>query len=110
MCNFFSCIVTKAGEVLFTESESHEEVISRSGMKDNLRHFVRVEYTPKEGYIIDEANIPEWYERVAAKAEQNVVAIYIRIAPAWEEYEKVEQPALDEYKSAIANVQGYLKA
>jgi len=108
MCDFFSCIITKAGKVLFTESKSHEEIIARSGLKDNLEEFIRAEHTPKSGYILDEETTPEWYERIAAQAKANATATYKRVAPAWAEYERVDQPALDEYKSAIMNVPGFL--
>jgi hypothetical protein len=97
MCNFFSCIVIRTGEVLFTEYESHEEVIARSGQKDNLEEFIRAEHTAKSGYILDEETIPEWYEQIAAHAKTNVTATYKRVAPAW-----------DEYKSAIMDVPGFL--
>lgn len=85
MCNFFSCIITKTGDVLFTESESHEVVVSRSGLVDDLNHFVRAEYTTEAGLSIDERTIPEWYERVAAKARERAIATYGVVQPAWAE-------------------------
>jgi len=118
MCNFFSCIVTKDAKVLFTEVDSHEEVILRSGLHDDAMDFVRIEYTEEKGYRIDERTIQEWYERIAAQAEQAVIATYRRIQPSWSEYDKIVQAAHAdkivqaahaEYKRGIANVQGYEK-
>ena len=97
MCNFFSCIVTRNGEVLFTEEDSHEEVIGRSGLKDDLEHFVRVEYNSENGYAVDEKSIPDWYERIAVMAEQNVKQVFDKVNLFKKEYNKIKQLAWDEY-------------
>ena len=97
MCNFFSCIVTKDAAVLFTEVDSQDEVILRSGLIDGTLDFVRIEYTEEEGYKIDDEIIPEWYERIAALAEQRVIAIYRRIQPSWSECDKILQSVFSEY-------------
>lgn len=97
MCKFFSAIATRDGNVLFTEKDSHETVIARSGLEDDLSKFVRVEYDGEQ-YTVDEQSIPEWYERIAAKAEHATTRIYKRIVPWHGEYKKIEQRALDEYE------------
>ena len=104
MCDFFSCIVTKDAAVLFTEVDSHDEVILRSGLKNDTKDFVRIEYTEKKGYRIDEKTIPEWYERTAALAEQAVIAIYRRIQPSWSKYDIVLQSVLSEYDTLEQSV------
>ena len=98
MCKFFACIVTKTGGALFTESESHEKVVLRSGLVDDLKHFVRAEYTAEVGYSIDERAIPEWYERIAAKAEEAVKATYDAVQPAWVECCNNIELLLDVYR------------
>lgn len=110
MCKFFSCIATKAADVLFCELTSHEVLISRSGLQDNLEHFVRVEYTDEKGYRLDEQTIPEWYERIAAKVKQNVIAKYIRIQPLWAEYDKIKQSARANYIESVVDIPGYIDA
>jgi hypothetical protein len=55
---FFTCIVTTTGDVLFTEEDSHDTIIMRAGLIDDLKHFVRIEYTHIGGYIINEKGIP----------------------------------------------------
>jgi hypothetical protein len=100
MCEFFSCIVTRLGDVLFTESESHETVIYRSGFVDNLKFFVRVEYDRKHGYIIDEKTIPEWYERIAAKAEKDVKRTHTKVLRAFKAKEKTIKKERRNYRAA----------
>ena len=97
MCNFFSAIITRDGRVLFTEEDSHEEAIKRSGLADDLKHFVRVEYNEECGYQIDERMIPGWYERIAAKAEQNAKAIFTKILPLHTEYDEIERSVWVKY-------------
>ena len=49
MCNFFSCVATKDGRILFTEQDSHSEIIRRAGLRDDeqfMRAFVRLEIVP----------------------------------------------------------------
>lgn len=99
MCDFFSCLVTRAGDVLFTETDSHDVAIERSGLIDDLEHFVRLEYAPSRGYIIDENSIPEWYERLACKARRNVKAAYRRIAGDHKIMIQSRLKAYNEYKT-----------
>jgi cytochrome c556 len=68
MCHFFSCIAMKDGRLLFTEDDSHEEIIRRAGLRDNdlsiNRPFVRLEITPPFNRVtVDEDNtLPEWWD------------------------------------------------
>jgi hypothetical protein len=82
MCNFFSCIVTKEGHVLFDPiSDSHESIISKYRDRYNLiddtsnpqeMKFARVEITPSNGDVfqpfdewrfkIDQSITPIWFD------------------------------------------------
>lgn len=99
MCNFFTCIVTTTGDVLFTEENSHDTIIMRAGLIDDLKHFVRIEYTPIGGYIIDEKGIPEWYERMAAKAKESVKVAHNKVVAAHNAMMKIRNKAFEEYKA-----------
>ena len=78
MCNFWSCILTREGKVLWSEAtSSHEEIIKENNLKDNKlidRDFIRLEVHSKNKidlfsknaknweFKIDEANtLPEWF-------------------------------------------------
>ena len=78
MCNFWSCILTREGKVLWSEAtSSHETIIQENDLKDNKlqdRDFVRLEVHPKTRmdlfskdkgkweFKIDEAvTLPEWF-------------------------------------------------
>jgi hypothetical protein len=81
MCEFFSALVTKTGEVLWHEmTDRHELLIAHFGLPDTaepnvgMRPFIRVEFTPAlindipdyatpENYQlkIDERNSPIWF-------------------------------------------------
>jgi len=69
MCKYWSGIVTKDGKVLFTEDDSHETVIKRSGLNDcslENREFVRIEVENgnMKNYRVDESDtLPSWYEK-----------------------------------------------
>ena len=110
MCEFFSCIATKKGEILFCEKNSHEETIERANLKDNGHNFVRIEYTTEGGLRVDEQNIPEWYERAAARTEEEIKKLYQKVAPASEDYEKIKAQALEDYKSRLQQIEGYVGA
>jgi hypothetical protein len=80
MCSFFSCIVTKSGDVLFDELEdSHEKIIEKYKDKYDLRdnetepnelRFARVEILPPSGDVF--ADLKSW----TFKIDQ-------QIKPAW---------------------------
>ena len=69
MCKYWSGIVTKDGKVLFTEDDSHETVIKRSGLNDcslENREFARIEVENgnMKNYRVDEFDtLPSWYEK-----------------------------------------------
>ena len=110
MCEFFSCIATKDGKILFCEDDSHEETIKRANLKDNSHDFVRIEYTPEMGLRVDAQSIPEWYERSAHRIEDGVKKLYQNVAPAWEDYKKIEAQALEDYKSRLQQIEGCVGA
>src|SRR5262245_53588078 len=81
MCQFFSAIVLKNGDVLWHEAtDSHHELISHFKLPDqNLcSHFCKIEFTPKsredglsdfgnaDGYSlrVDEATEPSWFAEI----------------------------------------------
>ena len=99
MCDFFTCIVTIRGDVLFTEEDSHDTVIMRAGLIDNLKYFVRIEYTPTYEYLLDEYSIPEWYERIVAKAKEDVKATYRKVVVAHSTMMKIRSKAFEEYEA-----------
>ena len=121
MCEFFSCIATKDGKILFCEDDSHEETINRANLKDNGHDFVRLEYTQGMGLRVDAQSIPEWYERSVHRIEDEVKKTYQNVAPAlgdynkikaqaWEDYKKIEAQALEDYKSRLQQIEGYVGA
>ena len=58
MCNFFSCVVTKEGRVLWKEGvDSHSRIIKEC---DDYTNYVKIEYT-KEGLYVDQDIIPAWF-------------------------------------------------
>ena len=64
MCQFFSAIATKDGRLLFTENDSHEEIIERAQLRDTelyLRHWVRIEQRPGTHMRVDETSTPTWF-------------------------------------------------
>ena len=100
MCNFFSCIVTRDGRVLFTELDSHETIISRAGLRDNhMANFVRLEVLPPfTECTVDEREIPAWFEESAEEYKDRAVQLAIKVNGLKEEYEKIRQFALEEYQ------------
>ena len=76
MCNFWSCILTREGEVLWSkDTDSHEELVNRHDLNDRKlkdRDFVRIEINPVDAtskdrgdwrYKVDEeGTLPVWYE------------------------------------------------
>ena len=76
MCNFWSCILTREGDVLWApDTDSHEDLVTRHGLNDHKlwdRDFVRIEINPTNSlskskgdwrYKVDEeGTLPVWYE------------------------------------------------
>lgn len=81
MCQAFSCLFMKNGEVLWKfGTDSHEDLIRAAKLIDDGREqtFVRVEITPRNQsylrpdkwvYRVDQGNRPEWYRAEFAEAE-----------------------------------------
>ena len=75
MCNFWSCVLTREGKVLWDKDKtSHEDIIKKHRLKDDRledRDFVRLEISPKDirskrksdwVYKVDEeGTLPKWY-------------------------------------------------
>ena len=82
MCEFYSCIVTKTGNVLDSEmSDSHEHIIKENNLKDDKiinRTWCRIEITPPNfkfdaplnewNYRIDEPENIDWHTEKHKKA------------------------------------------
>jgi len=104
MCNFFSCVATRDGRILFTEQNHHSEIIMRANLRDtdlHLRHFVRLECVPPfDSVTVDEqGTLPGWFENERASIEARVIELAKRVASAWEQYEAVERPAREQYQA-----------
>lgn len=66
MCNYFSCILTQDGRLLFTEDDSHSIIIERAGLDDSqvfLRSFVRLECEPPFVDVDwdEDDTLPPWF-------------------------------------------------
>ena len=81
MCQAFSCLFMKNGEVLWKFGvDSHEDLVQAAKLQDDGREqtFVRVEITPRNQsymrpdkwvYRVDQGNRPEWYRAEFAEEE-----------------------------------------
>ena len=79
MCNFFSCIVKKNGEVVWDSAiDNHSELVELGKIQDDTADtakmkFARVEITPPDGDVfsplekwilkIDETITPDWFKK-----------------------------------------------
>jgi hypothetical protein len=91
MCQFFSAIVLKNGDVLWHEAtDSHSDLVRHFALPDNThcRHFAKVEFTPAAGATrlryedvdkytlrVDEGTAPGWFADVERSAEKKLRAI-----------------------------------
>jgi hypothetical protein len=96
MCNFWSCLLTRDGKVLWDPAiKSHEELVEKYGLKDAKlqdRDFVRLEITPpnndvmnkKRGdwkYKVDEeGTLPDWYQNDTLAQEHLVWVEWARMS------------------------------
>jgi hypothetical protein len=81
MCEAFSCLFLKNGEVLWKFGvDSHEDLVQAAKLQDDGREqtFVRVEITPRNKsylrpdawtYRVDQDDRPEWYRAEFAEEE-----------------------------------------
>jgi hypothetical protein len=86
MCNFFSCIATRDGRLLFSEDDSHEVIVNRANLRDNdahIQHFVRLEIVPPFDKVhVDEQSIPAWYASQRVGIEERAKALARRVQKA----------------------------
>jgi hypothetical protein len=82
MCQFFSCLVNKNGDVLWDRDlSSHEDLVELFGLRDNNKFrpgFARVEFTPPTDHKlvanvkkwvlkVDESVKPDWFDDVVVR-------------------------------------------
>ena len=86
MCNFWTCIITRTGSIVWDKkTSSHEELIRKAKLKDDKledRDFVRIEISPSEGAlwrktregwllkVDEEKTLPEWFTANRSKNEE----------------------------------------
>jgi hypothetical protein len=102
---FFSCIVTRDGKLWFTEHNNHKTVIMRKGLHEILdaQNFVRLGVIPPfDECTADQIDVPSWFEEDHTVIEDMAIDLAKRVAPHWEEYKKIQLPALIEYKKSQA--------
>ena len=88
MCDFFSAIVFRTGQIRFCEDPSHETIIARLGLNDAAdlftRGLARVEcVAPFAAVRVDETSTPGWYGEDRAAIDGRVMDLAQRIAPLW---------------------------
>jgi hypothetical protein len=104
MCQFFSAILTRDGDVRFCEDNSHERILTRLGWPDDrpldTRGWVRVECVPPhEAVRVDETSVPAWYDEDRPRYDGLVLDVAGRVAEAKAAYEAIQQPALAAYQA-----------
>ena len=110
MCQFFSGIAFRNGDIKFTEEDSHTTLIERLGLDDSkdlfTRGWVRFEVMPQgDGWApvrVDETSVPGWWDDDRVAFEDRVLAVATRVCPAWAEYDRVTAPARAEYARVTA--------
>ncbi len=108
MCEYFSCIVTREGKVLWCEDNSHEETIKRANLKDDKlkdRDFVRIEVKngDMKNYCVDEeSTLPSWYKLSEKFFKTKTAKILKRLNLVIEDYEKKRAPLYEEYEKKRA--------
>lgn len=106
MCQFFSAIATRDGRLLFTDADSHEEIIYRAKLCDDdlhIRHWVRLELKPygdNWGSLkVDETSVPSWFD--TDDWHHRMIALASRVKQARDAYDVVAKQALDVYDAAM---------
>lgn len=115
MCKFFSCIATHDGRLLFTEQDSHSEIITRANLRDDklyTRHFVRLEIVPPFASVrVDEdGTLPAWYEENREDVEARALKLARRVGGLREAYEATIRQAREAYEAALSKIEGYTPA
>ena len=123
MCKFFSCIVVRDGlELLWTEQDSHETIISRAGLVDDKlenREFVRLEIQPPNEdisrpvnewtFTVDEkGTLPRWFIANEKRVKIRAYSLLNEIIAPKTKYEKVKDTAKAEYQKELENIEGYV--
>ena len=113
MCQFFSAIITRQGDVRFCEDASHETTITRLGLDDArplaTRGWVRVECVPPhEAVRVDETSVPGWYAEDRARYDDAVIAVACRCAPLLATYEAGRASLLPTYVATLRTIEGYV--
>ena len=110
MCNYFSCIATRKGKIIWDKNKTaHEELIKKAGLKDDKledRDFVRLEMTPNKrglftqkksdwNYKVDEqGTLPNWYVKNEEKIRKEI----------WKECQK----SFKKYKTNLKEVSDFI--
>ena len=94
MCKYFSCIVTRKGDILWYEGDSHEQIIERKGLSDAKlkdRDFVRIEVEDglmSNWKVDEEETLPPWYLLSEQHFKDRVAKILEKLNPLHVEYLK----------------------
>lgn len=104
MCKFFSCIATRDDRLLFTEEDSHNEVIQRAGLRDDRliqRMFVRLEVLPPfERCEVDEwQTLPGWWDDVQHSMMDRARALAQRVNAVMEPFNQRDAEANAAYEA-----------
>jgi hypothetical protein len=114
MCEFFSAVVHKTKGVLFTEENSHEDIIRRAKLKDNStfsRQWIRVELLPNDigGFqsmrVDERETLPAWFEDERRSWEDRVLYTAMQIAPARKAYDETIISAQKVYNEVVIPAQ-----
>ena len=113
MCQFFSAIVTRQGDVRFCEDDSHETIINRLGLDDTrslaTRGWIRVECVPPHDAVrVDETSEPGWYAEDRPRFEDAVIAVACRCALLWAAYEAGRAPLEAAFEATLRTIEGYV--
>jgi hypothetical protein len=97
MCEFFSCVATSEGQILFTDTNSHEDIIARSRLDDAdlfLRRFVRLECPPPFHmvYVDEELTLPSWFTDRWIEIDRQVIELALFVRKAYEEFQEEIEP------------------
>ncbi len=107
MCQFFSAIVFRTGQIRWCESDSHERIIARLRLDDaaplETRSWVRVECVPPhESVRVDETSTPGWYDEDRPAIDGRVMDLALRVATARKAHNEAEAAGWKAYNEAVA--------
>ncbi len=121
MCQFFSAIVFRTGDIRWCESDSHENIIGRLSLNDAeplaTRSWMRVECKPQHDRVrVDETSTPGWYDEDRASVDGRVMDLALRVSPARRAYDEAVAPARRAFEEAcatasrahLAHIEGYV--